>query len=180
LARSRRKIRDLMMTVILLGLMALGSAWLAKYNEVTLQGTHRIIDGDSLILDGREIRLYGVDAPEYRQSCTLNNGTQYPCGRQSREYLAGLAKSGTLTCRGSDEDKYQRLLAICFAGDLELNRQMVVDGWAVSYGSYISEEASASTEGKGVWQGGFESPRAWRENARDAHGSQWLSNLLPW
>jgi len=168
------------MTFTLLAFMALGSAWLAKYNEVTLQGTYRIIDGDSLVLDGREIRLYGVDAPEYHQSCTLNNGAQYPCGRQSRDYLSQLAKDGNLVCRGSDEDKYQRLLAVCHAGDVELNRQMVLDGWAVSYGSYTSEEAAASNAKKGVWQGGFESPRAWRENARDAHGSQWLSNLLPW
>lgn len=160
--------------------MAFGSAWLAKQNEVTLRGSYKIIDGDSLILDGRELRLLGIDAPEYRQSCTFKNGNNYACGKQSRAYLAKLVSSGKLNCTGSQEDKYQRLLANCYVRDLDINATMVKEGWAVSFGDYEREEADARNNQAGVWQGGFESPSRWRENARDMHSSDWLSKLLPW
>lgn len=160
--------------------MAVGSAWLAKQNEVILQGQYKIIDGDSLIVKGQEIRLLGIDAPEYRQTCTFQNGKAYKCGKQSRLHLLKLAKSGKLKCTGWEEDKYQRLLAICEAGGVEINSHMVKDGWAVSYGGYAREEAQARKLALGVWQGGFDSPKAWRENAREAHSTNWLSKLSIW
>lgn len=180
MARIRNKLTDFFGTFILLGAMAIGSAWLAKLNEVELTGSYKIIDGDSLFLGNREIRLIGIDAPEYRQICQLENGVEYPCGRQSRSHLEKLAKSGALKCTGSEEDKYQRLLAICMSGGIELNEQMVKDGWAVSFGDYYDAEASASENKNGVWQGGFESPKAWRANKADAHSTGWLSKFLPW
>ncbi len=178
--RRRNKIRDFITTLLLLGAMAFGSAWLAKQNEITLQGQYKIVDGDSLIVEGQEIRLLGIDAPEYRQTCTFQNGNTYDCGKQSRLHLVKLAKSGKLNCTGWEEDKYQRLLAVCNAGEVEINARMVKDGWAVSYGDYESEEAKARELAVGVWQGGFDSPKAWRENARDAHSYNWLSKLSIW
>ena len=178
--RRRTKTRDFLSTLLLFGAMAFGSAWLAKQNEVTLQGQYKIIDGDSLVVKGREIRLLGIDAPEYRQSCTLENGNAYECGRQSRLHLVKLAKFGDLNCTGWEEDKYQRLLAVCNAGEVEINARMVKDGWAVSYGEYEREEMQARKLALGVWQGGFDSPKAWRENARDAHSSGWLSKFSIW
>ena len=178
--RRRNKIRDFLSTLILLGAMAIGSAWLAKHNEVTLQGQYKIIDGDSLVVNGQEIRLLGIDAPEYRQTCTLQNGNAYECGKQSRFHLVKLARLGKLNCTGWEEDKYQRLLAVCEVGDVEINSLMVKDGWAVSYGDYEREEAQARELATGVWQGGFDSPKAWRENARDVHSSNWLSKLSIW
>lgn len=178
--RKRNKIKDFLSTMLLLGLMAIGSAWLAKQNEVTLQGQYKIIDGDSLVVREQEIRLLGIDAPEYRQTCTFQNGNTYECGKQSRLHLVKLARSGKLHCTGWEEDKYQRMLAKCRAGDIEINARMVKDGWAVSYGDYESEEAYARKLGSGVWQGGFDSPKAWRESTRDAHSASWLSKFSLW
>ena len=178
--RRRSKIRDFFSTLLILGIMAAGSAWLAKRNEVNLKGQYKVIDGDSLVVNGQEIRLLGIDAPEYRQACSLKNGSSYPCGKQSRAHLAKFAKMGELKCRGWEEDKYQRLLAICYSNDLELNSQMVRDGWAVSYGDYESEEADAQKRQVGVWQGDFDNPSHWRENARDAHSISLFSNFSLW
>ena len=58
--------------------MAGGSVWLAKQNEVNLKGQYKIIDGDSLIVNGQEIRLLGIDAPEYRQECSLKMAPSIP------------------------------------------------------------------------------------------------------
>lgn len=178
MARRRSRIKDFVMTLLLLGAMALGSAWLAKKNEVSLTGSYRIIDGDSLVLNGQEIRLLGIDAPEYRQNCNLENGASYPCGKQSREALVRLAKSGKLTCKGWEEDKYQRLLATCYSDDRNINLLMVEEGWALSFGSYEGSQARAQRDLKGVWQGGFDKPSVWRENERDAHTGGWISRLF--
>eukprot|EP00955_Chlamydomonas_euryale_P043964 352766-Chlamydomonas_euryale.AAC.5 len=35
----------------------------------TLQGQARVVDGDTLVVDGTRIRLFGVDAPESKQVC---------------------------------------------------------------------------------------------------------------
>ncbi len=178
--RRRHKIWDFFKTLLLLGIMALGSAWLAKQNEVTLNGAYRVIDGDSLIVNGQEIRLLGIDAPEYQQNCTLKNQETYPCGKQSRTYLSKLVQRGSLECTGSEKDKYQRLLAICSVGELEINQKMVHDGWAVAFGDYEREEGEAQEKQLGVWQGGFESPSTWREQQRDAHSVSWLSQFSFW
>lgn len=160
--------------------MAVGTAWLAKQSEVTLEGQYRVIDGDSLVVSGQEIRLLGIDAPEYQQNCTLKNQKPYPCGKQARAHLSRLIESGNLECKGWEEDKYQRLLAICSAGDAVINSQMVMDGWAVSYGDYSREETQAKLNQRGVWQGGFESPSDWRERAKDTHSVSWLAKLSFW
>lgn len=178
--RRRNKIKDLIGTLLLFGAMAVGSAWLAKQNEISLQGSYKIIDGDSLVVKGQEIRLLGIDAPEYRQICNLKDGSEYFCGKKSRSHLVKLAKAGKLTCTGSDEDKYQRLLAVCRAGNIDINAQMISDGWAVSYGDYEKLEGQAKDSEKGVWQGGFDKPKTWRENAKEAHSIGWVSKFLPW
>lgn len=178
--RRRSKLKDFLMTLTLLATMALGSAWLAKQNEVSITGNYKIVDGDSLVLNGREVRLLGIDAPEYSQNCTFENGKTYACGKKSRAQLVQLLKNGKLICNGWEEDKYQRLLATCYAGELELNATMVQQGWALSYGAYEGEEAKAKQQSLGVWQGGFDKPSSWRENQRDSHSVNWISKLLPW
>ena len=36
---------------------------------ITISGTARVIDGDSLVVSGQEVRIYGIDAFEYNQTC---------------------------------------------------------------------------------------------------------------
>lgn len=38
-------------------------------------------DGDSFIIQGRKVRLWGIDAPEYYQNCFDTEGNEYPCGK---------------------------------------------------------------------------------------------------
>lgn len=65
-----------------------------------------------------------------------------------------------------DIDKHDRLLAVCSIGDVELNRWMVENGWAVAYGRYRDEERMAENQRRGIWQGRFERPRDWRDRDR--------------
>src|SRR4051794_9155643 len=71
-----------------------GVLWLTA--EVVTGQAHAI-DGDSLRVDGRELRLIGIDAPEYRQTCR-RAGQDEPCGLQARDRLAALLRGGGVSC----------------------------------------------------------------------------------
>jgi endonuclease YncB( thermonuclease family) len=148
-------------TFALLSSVAFAAAWLNAYSTVALSGQARIIDGDSLMVQGREIRLQSIDAPEFNQVCQ-RSGRDYSCGRESRDFLERAVRGRDIACNGSEEDRYRRLLAICMVGDEEVNALMVKAGWAVSYGGYLEEEAAAARAGAGLWAGTFDRPREWR------------------
>jgi len=56
------------------------------------RGAASASDGDSLRLDGKRIRIEGIDAPELDQSCE-RDGETWDCGRQARERLRALIQA---------------------------------------------------------------------------------------
>ena len=123
------------------------------------------VDGDTLRGPDGDIRLYGIDAPELHQTCEGPKGRDYPCGRDARNRLDRLTRGRTLACEARDTDRFGRTVAVCRAGDLDINRQMVMDGWAVAYpgrAGYENAEADAREARRGLWSGVFQPPKAWR------------------
>lgn len=149
-------------------------AALALFSNVAVRadtiGRASVIDGDTIEIHGQRIRLYGVDAPEGRQTCTIN-GKPWRCGQQSALALSDLIGTKTVRCETKDRDQYQRLVAVCYLGKQNINGWMVRHGWAVDYrqyskGAYRTEEAQAQQERLGVWQGEFVMPWEWRRGKR--------------
>jgi endonuclease YncB( thermonuclease family) len=140
------------------------------FNQVTVMpGTVDIIDGDSFRHGKDEIRLSGIDAPEYRQICRDENGRDWNCGREAARALRGLVSGRNVDCTGLDADRYGRLVSRCTVGDIELNSEMVRLGWAVAYTRhgtlgtpYLREEAEARRGKRGIWRGTFDLPEDWR------------------
>ncbi|WP_297321951.1 thermonuclease family protein [uncultured Bartonella sp.] len=130
-------------------------------NVSVVSGKMQLSDGDSLYSKGKKIRLIGIDAPELHQSCE-KNGRSYPCGELAKKHLADLIDGHEISCTWAKKDKFDRLLGQCLANGHELNRQMVEDGWAVSYYDYPQEEADARNKKLGIWAGTFDWPRLWR------------------
>ena len=134
------------------------------FNQATVMpGGVDVIDGDSFRRGKDEI------APEYRQICRDEKGRDWNCGREAARTLRGLVSGLSVGCTGLGADRYGRLLARCTVGDLELNSEMVRLGWAVAYtrhGSpgmlYLSEEAEARHDKRGIWRGTFDLPEDWR------------------
>ncbi len=155
---------DLVVALGLLLLLAIAGAVLQLRlgQGQPLVGFPRIIDGDSLRLNGQELRLQGIDAPELHQSCTDKNGSPVGCGRQARQALIGLAGQGPVSCDIGKTDRYGRGLARCRANGLDLNAAMVEAGQAVSYGDYRRQEEQARAAGRGLWALDFERPETWR------------------
>lgn len=181
--RSRRsRLVDLLLTLVVLGAVALAGAYAPFLREAeVLRGTARVADGDSLVLDGERIRLQGIDAPELTQTCT-RVGADYPCGREAREALARLVAGRSVSCESRQRDRYERVLATCVAGGVEVNRAMVEAGWAVAYGDYSEAEAAAREARRGLWAGAFERPQDWRRihGGPDGESHDWLSPLVGW
>ncbi|MGI9413356.1 MAG: thermonuclease family protein [Hyphomicrobiales bacterium] len=163
-ARSRlRRVADVVLLCLLAGTLLYAVAHLP---EDRAEGEVRIIDGDSLHVGGREVRLLGIDAPEARQTCRDETQAEWPCGRDATGTLRRLAHQAPVTCAGSGTDKYGRLLARCRAGGLDLNAEMVRRGFAVSSAeqdfAYSAEESEARTARRGLWRGEFQPPHEWR------------------
>jgi endonuclease YncB( thermonuclease family) len=157
-----RRLWDGLLTVAVLVLLVLLAARLDRSETQVLEGRVAVNDGDSITLDGARIRLRGIDAPEFSQVCK-RDGLDYPCGKLSRQALVGLIGGRPVSCEGWERDRYDRLLATCRVGDIELNRLQVEAGWAVAYGAYRSEESTARRESAGLWAGSFDRPQDWRE-----------------
>lgn len=121
------------------------------------------IDGDTLRMGGRDLRLKGLDAPEYRQSCIAADGRDSDCGRQARRALAEILRRGPASCAESDTDRYGRPLVRCSVAGQDVGAELVRSGMAVAYGDYDGEELEARLAGRGLWAGRFERPADWRK-----------------
>jgi endonuclease YncB( thermonuclease family) len=151
---------------VLLALAALASQLYDRFQVTpgvtgTFAGAVHVIDGDSIRINGREMRLQGIDAPEGRQTCQ-RNGEDWRCGEAAAEALRRLTSAGNVTCEVAKSDQYDRGLATCRADGRNLNEAMVEDGFAVAYGRYETAEARAKAAGRGIWASQFERPRDWR------------------
>lgn len=126
----------------------------------------KVIDGDSIVVDGVEMRLEGIDAPEYHQLCYRADKSSYPCGIEAFKYMKKLVQNQNLSCKNLGKDRYKRQITVCFADGLDINQEMVKSGWAVAYDrysrDYVDDEKLAKKKKKGVWQGKFMKPELWR------------------
>jgi endonuclease YncB( thermonuclease family) len=137
-----------------------------------ISGRARVIDGDTIVIGATHIRLYGIDAPEARQTCTGPSGYPYACGTLASYAMRQLAERQAVRCEERDRDRYGRTVAVCWAGAVELNRAMVQQGWAVAYRryslAYIADENEARLAHRGIWNGTFQLPWDWRRERREA------------
>ena len=157
---------------LLLALLAALALWLehepAEEMRTAAGEPVHVIDGDSFRIGAREIRLAGIDAPEYRQNCSNAAGGSWPCGKEARGALEKLVEGGDLSCSKEEEDRYGRALAICRAGGLDVGREMARLGWALGarderFEEPVREMAEAKAARRGIWRGPHEHPADWRK-----------------
>ena len=89
-----------------------------------ISGYCRVIDGDTIVIDGRHIRIAGIDAPEL----------DHPWGQKSKWAMVALCKGQRITARLKPEWSYDRLVAECFLPDgRDLAAELVKQGLALDW-----------------------------------------------
>lgn len=168
-----RPVASALVGVVALGILALLPARetaarpAAEYGP-PISGAVRVIDGDTIVVDGRHIRLEGIDAPEIGQRCGRRLFGTWACGAAAAEALVAAVKGRTVACESRGKDGYGRTLGICFADGQDVNAYMVREGFAwafVKYSkSYVREEAEAKSARAGIWTGEAEPAWLFRQN----------------
>ena len=133
---------------------------------VPVEGPAKVIDGDTIAVNGTRIRLEGIDAPEAGQTCRRRLLGWWACGTEATAALAALVEDKPMRCEPRGLDRYGRTLGVCFLGDQDINAWMVRNGhaWAfVRYSrNYVTEEAEARARRLGIWQGEATPPWEYR------------------
>lgn len=126
-------------------------------------GIPRVINGDSIVIAGQQIRPQNIDAFETEQTC-IRDGQEYRCGIDATFALIGLIRDREVTCEGQIRDRYGRVLSKCRIGGLDLGSAMVRAGWAVAEcrAEYRPDQDYAHQARLGAWAGTFERSKEWR------------------
>ena len=132
-----------------------------------ISGVPSITDGDTIKILNKPIRFHGIDAPEKKQIC-IKNSKEYSCGQEATNALKIKINEKLVTCKVQDKlDRYKRYIGVCFLGDVDLNKWMVINGYAVAYRryskDYIKDENYAKKNKIGLWSGNFVHPEKWRK-----------------
>ena len=136
------------------------------FNQVKSQEL-RVIDGDTINLDGEKIRFTGIDTPELKQTC-IKEGVKDPCGVTAKKILIEKIANNKVECINEGKDQYKRILAECFVNDKSLSSYLVRSGYAFAYRKYskkfIKDEDYARLNKIGMWSMNFEYPWDFRRN----------------
>jgi micrococcal nuclease len=144
----------------------------AKHNDnpdlVLVGKVTRVIDGDTVEvqLDSGPIhvRFASIDAPEHDQ----------PYGTQAKALLAKLVDGKEVQLSVKKHDRYERLIATVYVGDLDVNAELVRKGAAWAYTQYLTDkslpaiEQEARCAQRGLWAKPAEPPWKWRHGERNA------------
>jgi endonuclease YncB( thermonuclease family) len=153
------------MVLMVLALVLAKTSALAQ----AISGIVSVKDGDSLLVGGVEVRAWGIDAPEWSQICGPPE-RPWPCGQAATEAMRQLADGKHADCERKDMDRYQRIVARCFVGGVDLSAAMVEGGHALAFRryslDYVSHEGRAHQARRGIWVGPFMAPWDWRAMKR--------------
>ena len=126
------------------------AVFIFTYNDVKseeikeITGFAKIIDGDTIKISNKKIRLHGIDAPEKKQTCKKPYITisifsftkSYFCGQVSTNKLTKKINNQIIKCKIKNVDRYNRLIGECYKRNENLNSWLVSNGYAVAYRKY--------------------------------------------
>ena len=133
-------------------------SWSGTAAEVT------VLDGETLRLGDRTLRLKGLDAPERGEMCRSPTGQSVDCAAAAAAELSRLVRGRALTCEVQGRDSFGRGLGRCDAGGTNVNQALIAAGFAIAgpgiRGSLVTAEQEARAAGRGLWSAG--APESWR------------------
>ncbi|MBS0219934.1 MAG: thermonuclease family protein [Proteobacteria bacterium] len=109
-----------------------------------------VLDGNTIVLEGRHVRLWGIDAPDLHATCS-----GWPAGEIAAAFLHDLISNRSIACAAHGVHATGKLFGICRAAGVDVGATMVRKGmaWAaVKYTrDYVQQEAAAKAENLGIY-----------------------------
>ena len=140
--------------------------FLLTINDIKSQEL-KVVDGDTIHLNGKKIRFTGIDTPELKQTC-VKEGVIEQCGLTAKKILIGKIGHSKVKCISEGKDQYKRTLAECFVDNVSLSSYLVRRGYAFAYRKYskkfIKDENYARAKKIGMWAMKFDYPWDYRRN----------------
>lgn len=97
------------------------SRWQFAKNEVGTYKVSKVIDGDSIIIEGNQtIRLASIAAPEL----------EFCLGNESKRYLEKLVRDKRIKVEFTSKDSYGRLMGLVYIEDKLVNEMVLEAGMA--------------------------------------------------
>ena len=133
--------------------------------NVSFADNLKIVDGDTIVLNGEKIRFSGIDTPELKQTC-IKDDQKIFCGMLAKMILVKKIGNAIPNCKKEGVDVYKRVLAECFVNGESLSSFLVRSGYAFAYRKYskkfIKDEEFAKENKLGMWSMQFEYPWKFR------------------
>ena len=146
-------------------ILMIGILVLLFYNT-SFADSLRVVDGDTIVLNGEKIRFSGIDTPELKQTCMKGEEKVF-CGKTAKMLLIKKIGNETLKCISEGKDAYKRKLAECFVKGESLSVFLVRSGYAFAYRKYsdkfIKDEEFAKENKLGMWAMTFQYPWVFRK-----------------
>ena len=143
--------------------------FILTFSQVKSQ-TIKIVDGDTIHLNGKKIRFTGIDKPELKQTC-LKDGVKDLCGVTAKQILIDKIENNNVECISEGKDQYKRILAECFVNNESLSSYLVRSGYAFAYRRYskkfIPDEDYARINKIGMWSMEFDYPWVYRKSKKN-------------
>ena len=134
--------------------------------NISFANNLKVIDGDTIVLNGEKIRFSGIDTPELKQTC-MNGDEKVFCGKYAKIILVKKIGNKIPKCIREGKDVYKRTLAECFINGESLSVFLVRSGHAFAYRKYsnkfIKDEEFAKENKLGMWSMEFEYPWDFRK-----------------
>lgn len=131
----------------------------------TISGKAYVTDGDGIRVSGQEIRLAGLDAPEWDQPARHRDGYWFAHGKRVKSALIREIGGRHVRVAVEDYDKFGRALGTVTCDGRDIGEWLVREGHAIAaYGErYERVEREARSAQRGMWAHARNiDPRAWR------------------
>jgi endonuclease YncB( thermonuclease family) len=113
----------------------------------------RVLDGDTIEVlhekKSERIRWYGIDCPEEEQAF----------GQKAKQATSSLLFGKEVRIESHGRDKHRRTLGTVFDGNLNVNQELVKEGWCWWFRKFVPKdqvlkqfEQEAKEAKKGLWQ----------------------------
>ena len=89
-----------------------------------------VVDGGTLKLGDRVVRLFGVEPPARGTPCGTRDDAGQDCAAAAANALAAMLRDLPVSCRITGMDGLGRPYAVCRANGTELNSAVIAAGWA--------------------------------------------------